>query len=100
MIVKQWKICSRGHRFQKSSACPVCPKCWPGYRQKLQSDFPKKLSAPALRALENAKVKKLADLVRYTEKEITSLHGMGPKGVDMLKGALRRRKLAFAKAKK
>ncbi len=35
------KVCSRGHRFQKSSDCPVCPICWPGQRKKLKSDFPK-----------------------------------------------------------
>lgn len=97
MTAKQWKVCSRGHRFQKSSSCPVCPYCWPGYRKKLQSDFPEKLSAPALRALANAKIKKLADISRYTEKEIAALHGMGPTGITMLKTALRNKRQSFKK---
>jgi hypothetical protein len=25
--VKQLKICSKGHRFYKSSDCPTCPVC-------------------------------------------------------------------------
>ena len=25
------KTCSRGHTYTRSSDCPVCPKCWPGY---------------------------------------------------------------------
>lgn len=28
------EACSRGHAFAKSSARPVCPKCWPGYYRK------------------------------------------------------------------
>ena len=28
------KVCSRGHKFDKSSDCPVCPICWPGSYKK------------------------------------------------------------------
>jgi len=73
------KICSRGHKFYRSSGCPVCPIYWSGYYKKQSlSDFPKDLAAPALRALLNAKITKLADLRKYTEEEISELHGMGP----------------------
>lgn len=27
-------ICSRGHKFLKSTMRPVCPKCYPGYYRK------------------------------------------------------------------
>src|SRR5438309_1005170 len=47
MPKKTLKTCSRGHEFYKSSDCPVCPKCWPGFYEKNKSDFPK-LAAPAL----------------------------------------------------
>ena len=89
------KICSRGHRFLKSSACPVCPQCWPGYRKKLQSDFPEKLSAPALRALRNAGIKELATLAKHTEEDVAELHGMGPKALGMLREGMKKRGLKF-----
>lgn len=90
------KTCSRGHVFDKTSDCPTCPICWSGaYRKDFESDFPQKLGAPALRALANAKIKGLSQLGRYTEKEIADLHGMGPKGMVMLKEALKKKKLGF-----
>lgn len=92
-------VCSRGHTFYKSSSCPVCPKCWPGYRKKLQSDFPEKLSAPALRALNNAKIKKIAELKNYSIVEISKLHGMGPKAISMLQLEMKKRKVDFKQIK-
>jgi hypothetical protein len=97
MIKKEWKTCSRGHRFQKSSACPVCPMCWPGYRKKLQSDFPDDLSAPALRALRNAKILSLEKLSQYTEANILDLHGVGPSSLPKLRAALKAENLKFKK---
>jgi hypothetical protein len=100
MVTKKiWKTCGRGHRYQKSSDCPICPICWSGYyRTKSQSDFPEHLSAPALRALLHAKITTLSQLTKYTEKEIANLHGMGPKGVKMLKSSLMAMKKAFKTA--
>lgn len=89
------KICSRGHEFYKSSDCPVCPKCWPGYKKKLQSDFPAALASPALRALNEAKIKKLADVANFSESELLALHGMGAKGIGILKDALNEIGLSF-----
>lgn len=94
-------ICSRGHRFFKSSDCPVCPQCWSGYyRKRHQNDFPEELGAPALRALLGAKITMLAHLAKFTEADILALHGMGTKGVQRLKAAMRARKLAFRKKSK
>ncbi|MBL8030257.1 MAG: hypothetical protein JNN11_03340 [Candidatus Doudnabacteria bacterium] len=91
-----WKICSRGHKFQKSSDCPVCPMCWQGYyKTRAQSDFPKKLAGPALRALLNAKIKKLSQLEKWSEKELSALHGMGPTGIKLLRTAMKKSKLSF-----
>jgi len=92
------KICSRGHKFYKSSDCPVCPVCWSGYyRNKLAGDFPAKLSAPALRALLNAKIISLKDLSKHTEAEILELHGMGPGSIPKLRAALKAKGLRFKK---
>ena len=94
-----WKTCNRGHRFQKSSNCPVCPICWSSYyKQKSQSDFLKKLASPALRALLKAKIKNLTQLTKWSEKDLSELHGMGPKAIAQLKLAMNKHGLSFAKA--
>lgn len=36
-VIKNWKTCSRGHRFERSSRYPVCPLCWPGHYKKKSS---------------------------------------------------------------
>lgn len=88
------KTSNRGHRFFKSSDCPVCPQCWSGYyRKRHQNDFPENLGAPALRALLDANITMLALLTKYAEADILALHGMGPKGVTRLKAALRARRM-------
>lgn len=93
-----WTECSRGHRFKKSGTCPVCPVCWSGYyKKKHLSDFPEKISAPALRALLHAKIDTLAKVAKHSEKEVAGLHGMGPKGISMLKVSMRKRGLSFKK---
>ena len=64
-----------------------------------QHDFPPGLSQPALRALFHAGYTRLAQLTKATEKEIADLHGMGPKGIRLLKEALTAKGKAFAKPK-
>lgn len=96
-----WKTCSRGHRFQKSSDCPACPICWSGNdRRRAQSDFPEKMSAPALRAFANAKIQNLSDLTKWTEKEILGLHGVGPSTIRILAPVLRKKGLALRQDRK
>lgn len=94
------RTCSRGHAFLRSSARPICPKCWGGYyRKRTERSFPEELSAPALRALEHAGIASLAQLAKRTEREIADLHGMGPKGIRLLKSEMRTKRLAFAQQK-
>lgn len=50
--------------------------------------FPPGMSGPALRALKTAKGRSLDDLVKWTERELAALHGMGPKGIALLRDAL------------
>lgn len=59
------------------------------------TELPQGLSKPALRALDSIDVKTLEDLSRYSQAEITALHGMGPKGVTLLVSALSQSNLSF-----
>lgn len=95
-MTSKTRTCSRGHEFRKSSDCPVCPICWSGYyKDKMSGEFPKDLSAPALRALLNAKITTLQKMTGYTEKEILALHGMGPSSMPKLRDALEKKALKF-----
>lgn len=99
MTQKHKEVCSRGHTFYKSSDCPVCPKCWSGYyKDEKRGEFPKGMSAPALRALLNENINNLEDLSKYSEKEILKLHGMGPASIPGLRKALKEKGLAFKKS--
>lgn len=92
---KKLKICSKGHRYYKSSNCPTCPIC--EANRKPVSGFQTALSAPARRALEHAKINTLQQLSTYTESAIKSLHGMGPTGIIKLSEALKQAGLSFKK---
>lgn len=50
--------------------------------------FPRGLSGPALRALAHAGIRSMPQLAQHTESSVAALHGMGPKGVRLLKDAL------------
>lgn len=87
------RICPRGHRYYRSSACPVCPVCEAA--RKPAEGFLALLSAPARRALETARITELEDLARHTEQEILALHGMGPTSMPKLRRALAEAGLKF-----
>jgi predicted flap endonuclease-1-like 5' DNA nuclease len=67
-------------------------------KDQLTHDLPK-TSAPARRALDGAGITSLAQLARYSEKEIAALHGMGPKAIGILREALAAKGLSFADKK-
>ena len=46
------------------------------------------IGGPALRALATAGIRSLAELAAWRERDLLALHGMGPKGVRLLKAAL------------
>ena len=58
--------------------------------------FPAGLSGPALRALATAGIRSLRGLTRWTERDVARLHGMGPKGIRILKQALTTEGLQFS----
>jgi len=63
---------------------------------KPASDIPK-ISSPANRALGLAGYYKLEQFTQVTEAELLKLHGMGPKGIRILREALQEKGLSFAK---
>ena len=50
--------------------------------------FPPGVGGPALRALSAAGIRSVDDLARWTEADLARLHGMGPKALGALRGAL------------
>lgn len=60
------------------------------------SDLPAGLSKPAQRALAGAGYVRLEQFTKLTEAEVLKLHGMGPKGVKMIRGALSEKGWSFA----
>jgi hypothetical protein len=54
------------------------------------------ISGPANRALAEAGIDSLNALATHTEKQVADLHGMGPKGIRILKASLAAHGLAFA----
>lgn len=60
----------------------------------MNPEFPK-VGAPALRALANAGIRRLADLCEWTEADLLRLHGMGPKAISPLKAAMKKANVQF-----
>lgn len=53
----------------------------------MTTGLPSNLSKPSQRAFDQAGIKTLDDIRSYTEKELLSLHGVGPKTIRQLKEA-------------
>ena len=62
----------------------------------LSAALPQKVPQPALRALADAGISTLGQLAALSEKELLNLHGVGPKGVRILREALKEGGLDFA----
>lgn len=58
--------------------------------------FPK-VPAPAQRALQNAGIKTMKDLSKWSERELLELHGMGQSAFPKLRKALKEKGLSFKK---
>ena len=87
------RTCKNGHQFYKSTDCPTCPTC--EENKKPTDGFLSLLYAPARRALENANIKSLKQLSKFSENDILKLHGMGKTTIPILKKELARVGLAF-----
>lgn len=89
------RTCKKGHSYYKSSDCPTCPQC--AQENKPSTGLLSLLYAPARRALLNAGITTEEDLATWSEAKISSLHGMGPASLPMLRKALKAKGLAFRK---
>ena len=89
------RVCRNGHKYFKSSDCPVCPVC--ESKKPVILDFRHNLSAPAKRALETAGIDTLENLSKWTESNLLKLHGIGPSSIPKLKFAIEEAKLEFQK---
>ena len=85
-LEKSERICKRGHKYFKSSDCPVCPIC--ENERKPQDSFLSKVSAPARRALENKGITDLEKLSQWSKKDLLDLHGIGPSAIPALENEL------------
>lgn len=89
------RTCSKGHKYYKSSSCPVCPVC--EKEKRPEDNFLSLLSAPARRALENEGLITIFLLSEKSEAEILKLHGMGPGSLPKLRNTLKLNGLSFRK---
>jgi len=90
------KTCVKGHKFNKSSDCPICPIC--EEERKSKSEFLSQIGSPARRALESEGIKSLEQLSTYSERDLLTLHGMGKSTIPKLNDALDKVGLSLKKA--
>lgn len=90
------KTCEKGHIFYKSTDCPSCPTC--DAENRPESGFLSLLSSPARNALIHEGIVTLEKLSGFTEKEILSIHGIGPASMPTLRSSLKEEKLQFKKS--
>ncbi len=93
MTRKQLRTCENGHRYYKSSDCPVCPVC--EAERKPAGSFLSQLSAAARSAMESKGISKPEQLAGYSEKEILALHGIGKSSMPVLREVLKAVGLSF-----
>ena len=60
------------------------------------SDLPEGLPAPARRALAQAGFIRIQQFTDLTEAQVSQLHGMGPKAIDLIRLALAAKGLTFS----
>lgn len=89
------KICTKGHRYYKSSDCTVCPVC--EQERKPNEGLLSLLNAPARRALENQGIKTVTQLSKFSETDILKLHGIGQASMPILHIILKAKGFSFKK---
>ncbi|WP_437314827.1 DNA-binding protein [Sorangium sp. So ce385] len=66
-------------------------------KEQPESSLPKGIGKPATRALALMGVSRLDQVARFSEAQLLSLHGVGPKAIGVLKAALEAQGKSFAK---
>ena len=76
--------------------CPLVPRAMSKASPHPNTGaFPKGMSQPSLRALAAIGVTHLDQVPAHTEQELAALHGMGQKGIRVLREALEAQGKAF-----
>ena len=92
---KNFKTCSKGHKYYKTNGRQVCPIC--EKENKPKKGFLSLLNAPAIRALKTEGITTIKKLSKFTKKEILSLHGIGKATIPILMTELEKNDLTFKK---
>ena len=95
MSTSNLRVCDKGHKYYKSSDCPVCPVC--EKERKPGTGFLASIPAPARRALESKGINTLSRLSKFSEQELLQLHGLGPGSLPKLRKALKEKGYSFRK---
>ncbi|MEQ8471300.1 MAG: DNA-directed RNA polymerase subunit alpha C-terminal domain-containing protein [Marinoscillum sp.] len=90
--MKTLRTCEEGHRYYKSSDCPVCPIC---ANEDKPDNFLGKLSAPARRALMREGITTIELLANYSEEKISNLHGIGRNALDTLRSEMNKSNITY-----
>ena len=64
---------------------------------QVNAEWPRGVAKPAQRALASAGYTNLDQLTKAREADLATLHGMGPKALDILREALKQRGKSFRK---
>lgn len=89
------RVYEKGHKYYKSSDCPICPICSKSLNP--ENSFLSLLASPARSALESNGISSLKSLSCYTEKELMNLYGFGRASIPILRKTLKDAGLQFKK---
>ena len=92
------RTCKNGHKFEKTSDCPTCPTCASNEIKKAYAEGFPRIGSPAFNALKHEGIS-LDDLPSYSENELLSIHGVGPRAIGILREFLGNKGLSFLKEK-
>lgn len=65
-----------------------------------ESAFPSGVGGPVLRALARAGIRSMDELTEWSEADLSALHGVGPKGIRVLKEGLAKRGLRLRRGQR
>ena len=63
----------------------------------VMGNLPDGIAKPATRALAGAGITRLAQLANISEAKLAQLHGVGPKAIGIIRDALKKQGMSFAK---
>jgi predicted RecB family nuclease len=87
------RTCKKGHKYYKSTDCPVCPVC--AAEEKPVDGFLSVVGAPARRALLGQGINTIQQLAKWSKKDLLKLHGFGPSAIPKLLVELKKNGLSF-----